>query len=160
MNNQDIPVLFLARRVPSASNGRGNFKFKNGILYSYDNVIAVFSGDELLVNADTFSATSSRHQSAIKRAADSYTLVPDLTSLVEIMERRDEDEVAKFILRRKLAVSEYERKIEASRSENMRVYLNERIRMERDAARRAIKCLPMDKAMSVFSGHLGFFRTD
>lgn len=42
MNNHEIPVQFLARKTPAASNGRGNFKFKGDVLYSYDDVIAVF----------------------------------------------------------------------------------------------------------------------
>lgn len=157
MNNVDIPILFMARRIPTGSNGRGNFKFKNETLFSYDDIVAKFVGDELLISADTFSATSSRHQSAIKRAAQDYgyTLVPDLTALVEIMERRDRDEIRKFILRRKLAISEYEMKMEASRSDNMRVYYQERIRMEIDAAKRAARYLPLHEAaqqLSVFSG--------
>lgn len=113
-----------------------------------------FSGDELLISADTFSATSSRHQSAIKRAADDrgYVLVPGLGDLVNIETVED---ARRYCLARKMAASEYERKIERSRSPNMRVYLEKRIEMECDACRRAIRKLPLHEAASVSAG---FFR--
>lgn len=41
---------------------------------------------------------------------------------------------------------------------NNRAYLRERIRMEKDAARRAVKKLPFDQAIRIFSGHTDFFR--
>lgn len=154
MNNHDIPHFFLDQRLPYGSNGRGNFKFKENILVSYDNVIAwIVEPGQLLSSSDVFSATSSRHQSAIKKAAgDDYTLCPDLTALVQIAERKDEDDVKKYVFRRKAAISEYERKIETSRSENMREYLRERIKIERNAISRALRYLPFDKAIGIFSG--------
>lgn len=156
MNNLDIPVLFVARRIKEARNGRGNFRFRGDILYSFDDVVAMFVGAELLVSADTFSATSSRHQSAVKRVADKYTLVPDLTALVTIMRDRKVGDINRYVAHRKMVISEYERKIDVSRSDKMVESHMRRIAIERDAIRRALRYLPFELAVSegarIFSG--------
>jgi hypothetical protein len=152
MNNHDIPEAFLAGRYPYGSNGRNNFRFKGPVLYSYDDVIAVKSDGKLMVNSDTFTATSSRHQSAIKRAAPDHIPVPDLTSLLEIMRKRDAKDCSRYILRRRMAISEIERRIEASKSHDMIEVLKRRIDQERNAIKLAARYLPFDQAMRVFSG--------
>jgi hypothetical protein len=154
MNNHDISALFVARKVASAANGRNNLRFKDGILWSYDNVVAMWDADTLYVSADTFTATSSRHQSAVKRVADNYVLVPGLTDLVGIKNLKD---MEAYSLQRRLAISEYERRKETSKSPKMIEYLDDRIDIERNAIKLALKRLPFHDAMVVFSDQ-GFFR--
>lgn len=157
MNNSDVPNVFLSQKVERGTNGRGNLKFVGKVLYSYEDVIALFHGDQLLVSGDTFSATSSRHQSAVKRAAGCgrFQIVPDLSSLARIFSGRDPEEIGAFLLRRKMAISELKRRIEVSRSDRMVTHLQERILQERAAAGLAIRYLPFDKALAA---HRDFFR--
>jgi hypothetical protein len=150
MNNHDVTALFVAHKVPHAANGRNTLRFKDGVLTSYDDVVAMWEGDTLYVSADTFSATSSRHQSAVKRVADTYILVPGLTDLVAITTRADAD---RYVMQRRLSISEYLRRIEASRSDDMIEYLEGRIAIEKNAILLAIKRLPLHEAVAVFSGH-------
>lgn len=152
MNNHDIPSLYLAGKLPYASNGRNNFRFKGPVLYSYDDVIAIKHDLGLLVNSDTFTATSSRHQSAIKKHAPEHTLVPDLTAVLDIMKRRDEKDITGYILRRKMAISEIERRIESSKSEEMIKFLQNKIEQEKNAMRLVARYLPFDRMLAVFSG--------
>jgi hypothetical protein len=154
MNNHDIVALFCTRRASSAANGRNTLRFKDGVLTSYDDVVAMWDGDVLYVSADTFTATSSRHQSAVKRIADTYFLVPGLTDLVTIRTAKDAND---YILLRKLAISELERRIETSRSRDMIEYLNGRIAIERNAILLALKRLPLHEAATVFSAATGVF---
>lgn len=152
MNNHDIPHAYLSGKLPYGSNGRNNFRFKGDVLYSYDDVVAVKHDGKLLVNSDSFTATSSRHQSAIKRAEPDHILVPDLTAMLEIMRKRDAKDIGRYILRRRLSISDIERRIEASKSDDMIAVLNRRIEQERNAIKMAARYLPFDQMLRVFSG--------
>ncbi len=154
MNNHDIPVAFVTGRLPYASNGRNNFRFKGNVLYSYDDVIAVKDRRGLLVNSDTFTATSSRHQSAMKKLVPDHIPVPDLTALLHIMLKKDHTECKSYIMRRRLAVSDIERRIEASKSPDMIEVLKRRIEIEQDAIKIAVTYLPFDQAIRVFSANM------
>lgn len=152
MNNDDVIALFLARRASTARNGRGNLVFSGGVLKSYGDTIGAWMGDILLISSEVFSATTSRHQSKLKREAPKYRLVPDLGALAEIMRDRDVKEIERYVLRRKMAISELQRKLRDTHSHNMRGFFLRAIEMEKEAARIAMAHAEFSDCIRIFSG--------
>jgi len=83
--------------------------------------------------------------------------VPDLTALLDIMRRRDPREIDQYVLRRRLAIGDLERRIEASKSPDMIEVLRRRIDQENNAIKIALTYAPFEKASVIFSGR-DFFR--
>lgn len=125
----EIPHLFAANRDAEARTANHNLRCSDGVLWNYQEPIAAYSGDTILLSSDSFSITTSKHQSRIGYATRHLkTLyVPDLKSIVRnSSERGMADYIAKRVkeidaIRDSITRMRAEWKIAAANSEIARI---------------------------------------
>lgn len=81
----EIPHLFAANRDAEARTSSHNLRCGNGVLWNYQQPIAAYFGDTVLISSDSFSVTTSRHQRRVRYATRHLRTLsaPDLKSLVQ-----------------------------------------------------------------------------
>lgn len=81
---QEVPHLFATDKQAYASNSNRSLRAELGKLYSYAEPIAAWFGDKVLLSADSFSVTTSKHQAWTRHAVNHIETIrlPRLKSIL------------------------------------------------------------------------------
>lgn len=115
----EVPHIFAANPATAvARNANRTLYCESGVIYSYRHSapLAAWRGDTLLVNADSYSVTTSKHQSYLARAVHHLPRVhlPDLRAVLEI---RFDTTAAEYIAKRATEIADLRDKESRARSE-------------------------------------------
>jgi hypothetical protein len=66
----ELPHLFAADKTAYAANSGRSIRVESGKIYSYAEPIGAWFGDKVLLSSDSFSMTTSRHQSRLRYAVN------------------------------------------------------------------------------------------
>lgn len=116
---QEVPHIFATNPQGVARNSSGSLYCNNGTLYSYRDSapIAAWFGDTVLINDDSYSVTTSKHQSWLRRAVHHLPTVT-LPSLQQITGNfATELNAANYIAARSGEIAELREKLPRARSD-------------------------------------------
>lgn len=118
---QEVPHIFASRSQDSGRNSNGTLYFNGPTLFSYRDSfpIAHFFGNVVLFNADSYSVTTSKHQSWARRALRQFESfeIPALRDVLEIIRTKSEKSALEYIESQIAAIDAHEAKLKRARSE-------------------------------------------
>lgn len=118
---QEVPHIFASRSQDSGRNSNGTLYFNGPTLFSYRDSfpIAHFFGDVVLFNADSYSVTTSKHQSWARYALRQFESfeIPALRDVLEIIRTKKEKSALEYIESQIAAIDAHEAKLKRARSE-------------------------------------------
>lgn len=100
-SNGELPHLFAADKQAYAANSGRSIRVESGRIYSYAEPIGAWFGDKVLLSSDSFSFTTSKHQSRLRYAVNHIERVslPRLKSILGNVSRGKQDG-ARYIVAR------------------------------------------------------------
>lgn len=118
---QEVPHIFATRAQDSGRNSNGTLYFSGNTLFSYRDSfpIAMFYGDIALINADSYSVTTSKHQRWARQALRHVQTmdVPNLRELRDLITYKNEKRACEYIEIQLAAMDAHEAKLKKARSE-------------------------------------------
>jgi hypothetical protein len=83
-SNGELPHLFAADKTAYAANSRRSIRVESGKIYSYAEPIGAWFGDKVLLSSDSFSVTTSKHQTRLHYAVNHIETIslPRLKSIL------------------------------------------------------------------------------
>lgn len=116
---REVPHIFAAQSQPRGRNSNDSLWFEGATLYSYRQPIARFYGDACLVSADSFSVTTSKHQSWARYALNHIEThsVYGLKALCEILNYKSEGEALRYIKARMADIAALESSLSRMRAD-------------------------------------------
>lgn len=118
-SNAEIPHIFAAQSQEFGRNAGNSYWFEGSTLYSYREPIARFCGEIVIFSADSFSVTTSRHQSKARYALRHVesVAVPSLRDLCDILDRKSERAALEYIKARMNRIAALEEQLPRKRSD-------------------------------------------
>ena len=118
-SGNEVPHIFATQSQPRGRNSNDTLWFEGATLYSYREPIARFHDGRVLISADSFSVTTSKHQSWARYALRHLetVAVPDLRRLCEVLTYKRERGALDFIDYRMRDIAAVEERIKKMRAD-------------------------------------------